>query len=121
MTTPTDRYERRARPILVVDGDTLDVTFDLGFGIRHDRRVRLLGVDTPELRSSDPAERAAAEVARLFVREWLDWSSLWPLVVRTRQDRADKYGRLLARVWRSDGAELGRDLVDAGHARVYLP
>ena len=129
MTAPLDRYERRARCTRVVDGDTQDMIFDLGFSFTHTNRVRLLGVNTPESRTLDLDEKARGVAATEYVREWMAEAAaqavdpVWPLVVRTRITGArGKYGRMfVTRVWRGDGHELGRDLLEHGHAVVYLP
>jgi len=120
-----DAHTRQARAIRIVDGDTLDLEIDLGFRVSLNERVRLLGVDTPELRSSDPEERLRAKEAKELVAIWCMHSadgkkaSDWPLVVRSR--KTGKYGRWLARIWRiSDGQELGRYLLDEGLGELYL-
>lgn len=53
-----------ARLIRAVDGDTLDLRLDLGFSLYHLTRVRILGIDTLELRSRDPKQKAAAQLAQ---------------------------------------------------------
>ena len=51
-------YEYRAKIIKVVDGDTVDVDIDLGFGVvLTDERVRMMGIDTPESRTRDKVEK----------------------------------------------------------------
>lgn len=123
----TDRYERRCRLVRVVDGDTLDVVADLGFGLTFAQRVRLFGVDTAELNSTEPPDRVKGKLAKDFAEAWgtskaydaEDWA--WPLIIRTIKDRRDKYGRLLARIWADDGSELGQALLDVGLARIYIP
>jgi micrococcal nuclease len=86
----------RAIIIRVVDGDTVDVRIDLGFSVLHEARLRLLGIDAPEMLARDPAERerARAATARL--------SALLPVgaavTVTTQKDRREKYGRYLARI-----------------------
>ena len=51
-------YEYAAKVERVVDGDTIDVTLDLGFSIQYQARIRLLGINTPESRTRDKAEKA---------------------------------------------------------------
>lgn len=116
--SPPDIWNYRARCERVIDGDTIDVTIDSGFGNTRTERLRLLGVNTPERKG---ATRAAGDAARLFVVEWLSWleGMEWPLVIKSSQD--DAFGRYLARVWRaSDGRELNADLIAAGHAVVFM-
>lgn len=111
----------RARPGRVVDGDTLDVVVDLGFHLTATLRLRLLGVNTPELHDDNTEVRAAAVKARTFVESWvskLDPGAAWPILVRT--EKSDVFGRWLAEVW-ADGAEvtLNAGLLDAGLAVVF--
>ena len=52
-------YEYKAKVLRVVDGDTVDVDIDLGFGVwMHKERVRMMGIDTPESRTRDKVEKA---------------------------------------------------------------
>jgi len=108
----------RARVVAVVDGDTLDVTLDQGLHTTRTERLRLLAVNAPEVKGqSKPAGLAATA----FVRAWLAEAGAdeWPLVVRT--ERADAFGRFLARVWRtSDGACLNDALLAAGQAVRFM-
>lgn len=109
-------WEYRAAVERVVDGDTLDVDIDLGFGIVMRERVRLAGVDTPEMRTP------LGPAARLFVIRWIQERSpeaeQFPLVLRSKKpDPRDKYGRYLAEVVRGEES-LGADLLAAGLARV---
>ena len=118
-----NRFEYPARLRRIVDGDSLRIDFDLGFGLRNENvAVRLFGVDTPELFSGSPLERSAGLSAKLFVEGWMDFaddgSSSFPLRVRT-VDRS-KYGDWLARIWCGLGDELGLRLLDEGMGRVYL-
>ena len=64
-------YEYAAKVDRVVDGDTVDVTLDLGFSIQYQARVRLLGINTPESRTRDKAEKAEeqAEAAAVSSEE----------------------------------------------------
>ena len=51
-------YEYKCKIVKVVDGDTVDVDIDLGFGCwLKDERVRVMGIDTPESRTSDKVEK----------------------------------------------------------------
>lgn len=78
----------------VVDGDTIDCVVDLGFRIEHRTRLRLLGIDTPELRSGDPKLRAVALVAKERVEELCLKQDI---VIFT--EKAGSFGRWLARVY----------------------
>ena len=78
----------------VVDGDTVDVDIDLGFGIWvHNERVRLYGIDTPESRTRDLEEKKAGLFAKGVVLHYLPEGS--KQVLRTHKDKVGKYGRVL--------------------------
>jgi micrococcal nuclease len=92
----------------VLDGDTLRLA--------GGTRVRLLGVDTPELASEyGPAERFAAEAAA-YVKARIGSR---PVRLSYEGRRLDDYGRILAHVWLEDGALLERELLSLGYAKVY--
>jgi micrococcal nuclease len=115
----------RGRCLKVVDGDTVDLELDLGFHLRFYGRFRLLGIDTPELNSKDPVERAAALQAKDQVVQWLNplpATTEWPLLVTTAKD-PDSFGRWLATVATNvDGKyvpDIGRTLIEMGLAVEY--
>ena len=86
----------------VVDGDTVDVDIDLGFGIWvHNERVRLYGIDTPESRTRDLEEKKAGLFAKDVVLHYLPEGS--KQVLRTHKDKVGKYGRVLGEFVIYDG------------------
>jgi len=104
-------YEYRAKVTHVVDGDTIDVRVDLGFKIYFDIRLRLFGIDTPELRGE---EYEAGMKAKRFVEEKvLDRE----VIVKTHKDKTGKYGRYLAEVFYDD-VSLNQTLLGVGLARL---
>jgi micrococcal nuclease len=116
-------YHYRCELRRVVDGDTVDVLIDLGFGINLKERVRLIGLDTPEMRSSDPMERTRARAATKFVENW--FATHDSLAIRTRFDRRGKYGRVLGEisgheskgdVWKE--SVLNASLLESKHAEL---
>ena len=114
MTTKT-YITRLACVARVVDGDTLDLDLDLGFSITLRQRVRLIGLDAPEVRTRDAAEKARGLQAQRFVVEWLQRPGLvW---VRTTKD--DKYGRMLADLYREGEPSLREELLAWGLAVPY--
>ncbi|NUS25039.1 MAG: thermonuclease family protein [Streptomyces sp.] len=104
-------YEYAARATKVIDGDTLDLLVDVGFGIHVQQRVRLLGINCPEHGT------IAGTDATAYTREWIQQHGP-DLVVRTVKDRREKYGRLLAQVVAA-GRILNNDLVTEGLAVDY--
>ena len=78
----------------VVDGDTVDVDIDLGFGMWiHNERVRLYGIDTPESRTRDLEEKKAGLFAKDVVLHYLPEGS--KQVLKAHKDKVGKYGRVL--------------------------
>ena len=87
-------HEYRCTIKRVVDGDTVDVDIDLGFGIWvHNERVRLYGIDTPESRTRDLEEKKAGIYAKQCVEAFLPVGSTQTL--KTYKDKVGKYGRIL--------------------------
>jgi micrococcal nuclease len=104
----------------VVDGDTIDVDIDLGFDISFTSRVRLAGIDTPESRTSDKAEKALGLEAKAFLKNAID--SAKTVVIKTeKMDSSEKYGRILGWVF-LDGSDksINEEMISAGHAWGYL-
>jgi len=79
----------------VIDGDTADIDIDLGFDVwLKDQRVRFMGIDTPESRTSDKVEKVFGNYAKAFVKGHLPVGSKQTLV--TFKDGTGKFGRILA-------------------------
>jgi len=88
-------YEYRCEIVRVVDGDTVDINIDLGFGVwLNDERVRLMGVDTPESRTSDKVEKLFGYAAKAFVEAALPVGSMQQLATK-KYDSKGKFGRIL--------------------------
>jgi endonuclease YncB( thermonuclease family) len=103
-----------AEVIRVLDGDTLEVEARIWLGQTVSVRVRIDGVDTPELRGACPKERQDAMTARAWLEQRLAGAE-----IQLRELAYDKYGgRVLARVIDKDG-DVGEALVGAGLARPY--
>ena len=120
-------YEYKAHVVKVVDGDTVDVDIDLGFGIvMKDERVRIMGIDTPESRRSDKVEKLFGKAASARVKELLDDDIILKTqIARNGEDMKGKYGRILGDfiVERfEDGRQemLTDILVEEGHAVAYF-
>lgn len=87
-------HEYRCTIKRVVDGDTVNIDIDLGFGIWvHNERVRLYGIDTPESRTRDLEEKKAGIYAKQCVETFLPIGSTQTL--KTYKDKVGKYGRIL--------------------------
>ena len=110
-------YEYRVLEVSrIVDGDTVDVVVDLGFDVRHKTRVRLFGINTPECRTKDLAEKAAGLSAKERLQDLLNGV---PVTIIT--NKKDKFGRYLGTLY-VEGAEtsVNQTLIDEGHAVPYF-
>ena len=107
----------------VVDGDTIDVTIDLGFDLSKKERVRVAGVDTPEKRTRDLEEKALGIDATNWIKEKLEGAidGEDDLVIRTELvGGMGKYGRLLGWLYIWDSTvSLNEQMIDEGYAWCY--
>jgi micrococcal nuclease len=104
----------------VVDGDTIDVVIDLGFDILFASRVRLAGIDTPESRTTNKAEKALGIEAKEYLKKQLKDAK--SVVIRTeKMDSSEKYGRILGWVYvNGDSESLNNKMINDGYAWGYL-
>lgn len=119
MTQMDIPYRYRSRVFHIVDGDTMDLIVDLGMYTTREIRIRLFGVDTPEVRGP---EREEGLLATKFVVDWIeraqeDPDEGWPLVIDTHMDSKGKYGRWLATIYDKSGYSLADALLAAGLAQ----
>lgn len=119
-------YEYSCIIARVVDGDTVDVDIDLGFGLWvKGERVRIHGIDTPESRTRDKIEKKFGMAAKKFVQEMLPKGSKQTLVTEKAGDASKgKFGRILGkfRVYDSKYDKwcyMGDIMIDIGHAVRY--
>ena len=107
----------------VLDGDTIDVTIDLGFDLFKKERVRVAGVDTPEKRTRDLEEKALGIDATNWLKEKLEGALAGDddLVIRTELvGGVGKYGRLLGWLYIGDGdVSLNEAMIEEGYAWAY--
>jgi len=107
----------------VVDGDTIDVTIDLGFDLYKKERVRIAGVDTPEKRTRDLEEKALGIDATNWMKEQLEdaINGESELTIRTElKGGMGKYGRLLGWLYVGDAdISLNEAMIIAGYAWSY--
>lgn len=93
-------YEYRCKVVKIVDGDTVDVDIDLGFGVwLKKERIRMYGIDTPESRTRDLSEKKYGLMAKDYITRLLDDEG--GIVLKTRKDAEGKYGRILGELWRT--------------------
>jgi len=111
MTTP---YVYKCRVVKVVDGDTIDVDIDLGFSvILSKQRVRLAGIDTPESRTRNKAEKVLGLEAKKRLKELCGDSITLNSLGR------GKFGRILGIPINSVGRDICQILIKEGHAVEY--
>ena len=115
-------YEYRAKVIKVVDGDTVDVDIDLGFGVwLKDERVRIMGIDTPESRTRDKVEKKFGLAAKARLKELLGATPILKTQVgKGGEDMKGKFGRILGDFLTEDGKKCGELLIKEGHAVKYM-
>ena len=112
-------YEYRAKVEKVVDGDTMDLSIDLGFDIFYASRVRLLGIDTPESRTRNLEEKKRGLAAKDRVLELCPVGS--SVILKTSKDGKGKFGRILGTIYPDDEVDSVNDiLVNEGHAVEYF-
>ena len=107
----------------VVDGDTIDVTIDLGFELYKKERVRVAGVDTPEKRTRDKEEKALGIDATNWLKDKLNETIKGDeeLIIRTElKGGVGKYGRLLGWLYVGDSdISLNEQMITEGYAWSY--
>ena len=114
-------YEYKSKVIKVVDGDTVDVDIDLGFGVwLKDERVRIMGIDTPESRTRDKVEKKFGLAAKARLKELLGATPILKTQVgKGGEDMKGKFGRILGDFLTEDGKKCGELLIKEGHAVKY--
>ena len=107
----------------VIDGDTVDVDIDLGFGVwLRKERVRIHGIDTPESRTRDLEEKKYGLAAKEFVKGYLKAGS--DQLLQTEKDKTGKFGRILGKFLVYDAKtdsqiHLGNIMIREHHAVPY--
>jgi micrococcal nuclease len=104
----------------VVDGDTIDVDIDLGFDISFSSRVRLAGIDTPESRTSDKAEKILGLESKEYLKSKIKDAK--SVVIKTeKMDSSEKYGRILGWVYLDgSGVSINEQMISEGYAWGYM-
>lgn len=113
-------FEYQCKLIKVIDGDTIDIDIDLGFGVwLKNQRIRMYGIDTPESRTRDLEEKKYGLAAKAFLTEMLDDSHL---ILKTHKDERGKFGRILGEVWRTTNfadQSINDYMIEKHHAVAY--
>jgi micrococcal nuclease len=105
-----------------VDGDTVDVDIDLGFGVwLRDERVRIMGIDTPESRTSNKVEKVFGLAAKARLKELLhDGGILVTTEEASGEDMRGKFGRILGDFKTPDGKLVTEVMIAEGHCVPYF-
>ena len=114
-------YEYRVKIVRVIDGDTVDVDIDLGFGIWiKNERVRIMGIDTPESRTRYAVEKLFGLAAKARLEELLgEYSVLRTQVAKDGTDMKGKFGRILGDFIDDGGRFITKVMMDEGHCVPY--
>ena len=110
-------YEYKCKVTRVVDGDTVDIDIDLGFGVwLHKERVRIYGIDTPESRTRDKVEKKYGLMAKEFVKQFVKGDSI--KLTTQKYDAKGKFGRILGDII-VDNKSLSDTMIQEHHAVIY--
>ena len=109
-------YRYKVSIVKVVDGDTVDVDIDLGFGMSYKKqRVRMLGIDTPESRTRDLVEKKFGKASKAHLKSLLENKEI-ELVSHDK----GKFGRILGELFHSDNeVSINQQMIHDHHAVAY--
>ena len=115
-------YEYRVKVLRVVDGDTVDVDIDLGFGVvLSDERVRIMGIDTPESRTRDKVEKVFGLASKNRLKSLLGKTAILKTQInKDGEDMKGKFGRVLGDFVTEDGRMATDVLIEEGHCVPYF-
>jgi micrococcal nuclease len=104
----------------VVDGDTIDVIIDLGFDILFASRVRLAGIDTPESRTRDLAEKALGLESKEYLKKHLKDAK--SIIIKTeKMNSTEKFGRILGWLYvNGETVSVNDKMINDGYAWGYM-
>ena len=109
-------FEYKCKLVRVIDGDTVDIDIDLGFGVwLRKQRIRMYGIDTPESRTRDLEEKKYGLAAKEFLQKWTDAGELR---IKTHKDAKGKFGRILGELWTFD-TNINEKMIKRHHAVRY--
>jgi micrococcal nuclease len=114
-------YEYKCKVNKVIDGDTVDVDIDLGFGVvLTDERVRVMGIDTPESRTRNKVEKLFGLASKARLKELLSKHCVLKTEInKNGEDMKGKFGRVLGDFVAADGRMITDILIEEGYAVAY--
>ena len=118
--TNRDPYIYRIKEIYkVIDGDTIDASIDLGFGIYLTRKIRLAGIDTPESRTTNIKEKAMGLESKEWIKKTLEGAK--DILIKTElPDSTEKYGRIIGHLFiNGQDTSLNNQMITSGYALAY--
>jgi micrococcal nuclease len=111
-------YKYQARLVRIIDGDTIDVSIDLGFDVWINERVRLANIDAPEVRTRDKLEKKAGLEATAWLTDMFDKHDVFVLAT-TEFNRTGKYGRTIGTIYLDD-INVNELMIKEGFATRYI-
>ena len=113
-------YQYKCRINKVIDGDTVEVDLDLGFStILSNQTIRLLGIDTPESRTTNKEEKVRGMLSKKKLQEKLPLGTWSTVTTHKNDNNDDKYGRILGEFILEDGTNLNKWLIENNYAVAY--
>lgn len=114
-------YQYKCRINKVLDGDTVEIDLDLGFNTTlANQKVRLMGIDTPESRTTNKEEKVRGALSKKKLQEKLPVGS-WATITTHRNDNNDdKFGRILGEFVLEDGTNLNKWMIENNYAVPYM-
>ena len=111
-------YEYKLDLDEVYDGDTIYGWVNFGCQIQQYKKIRLFGINAPEIRTRNKKIKLAGLAAKTYLAKRIEQALQInkPLVIKTERDKTGKYGRLLATVY-IDGVNINEELVYKGYAK----
>ena len=113
-------FEYKCKLLRVVDGDTIDIDIDLGFGVwLRKQRIRMYGIDSPESRTRDLQEKKYGLASKKYLKKMCSDDGL---LIRTKKDGKGKFGRILGEMWRTTDytdKSINQYCIDNFHAVAY--
>ena len=108
-------YRYYAKCTRVIDGDTIKAEVDLGFRIKVSTTIRLLGIDTPEVRTKNLSEKKRGLEAKKYLKSLLKNNNN---IFELESVSVDKYGRCLGTIY-INNANINKKLIKEGYAKKY--
>lgn len=104
-------YEYRAKITRIIDGDTVDAEVDLGFHVVMAMKLRLAGINAPEMNTAEGKKAKSALISLIEGKK---------VKILTIKDKQEKYGRYLAVILENDQNNINNWLVEQGLATPYM-